>query len=56
MNNLDLSQNLPVYLVALVTWLGVFAYLMRLESLTRALEKQVNANRDEREENSENSL
>lgn len=48
MNDLNLSQNLPIYLVALVTWLGVFAYLLRLDALTRALEKQAQSVREER--------
>lgn len=56
MNDLNLNQNLPIYLVALVTWLGVFAYLVRLEMLTRNLEKQVKANREQREDRSENAL
>jgi hypothetical protein len=30
-----------VVIVALLTWGGVFLYLLRLESLTRALEKEV---------------
>lgn len=34
-------QLLPILFVALLTWGGVFAYLLRLESLTRAIEKQV---------------
>lgn len=56
MNDLNLSQNLPIYLVALVTWLGVFAYLVRLEMLTRTLEKQVDATREKRTSENENSL
>ena len=35
------SDILPVLLVALLTWGGIFLYLLRLETLTRALEKQV---------------
>jgi hypothetical protein len=35
------SELLPVLFVALLTWGGVFAYLLRLEGLTRVLEKQV---------------
>ena len=57
MNNLDLSQNLPIYLVALITWGGVFAYLVRLEMLTRTLEKQAEAAREQRADGSdENEL
>lgn len=35
------SDILPVLLVALLTWGGIFLYLLRLEALARALEKQV---------------
>ena len=34
---------IPVLAVALLTWGGVFFYLLRLESLTRSLEKEVAA-------------
>jgi hypothetical protein len=37
----------PVLAVALLTWGGVFFYFLRLESLTRGLEKEVAAARDE---------
>jgi hypothetical protein len=40
MNDLDLGKNLPIYLVALITWLGVFVYLLRIDAMTRALEQQ----------------
>jgi len=43
-----LLQNWPIVLVALVTWLGVFAYLLRLDAMTRALEKQAHSVREER--------
>jgi hypothetical protein len=35
--------------VALLTWFGVFAYLLRLEALTKNLEKLVARGDDERE-------
>ncbi len=35
------ADLMPILLVALLTWGGVFLYLLRLETLTRALEKQV---------------
>jgi len=38
---------IPVLAVALLTWGGVFFYFLRLESLTRGLEKEVAAARDE---------
>ena len=56
MNDLNLSQNLPIYLVSLVTWLGVFAYLLRLDAMTRALEKEAQSVREERENKSETAL
>ncbi len=34
---------LPVLIVALLTWGGVFFYMLRLETLARALERQVKA-------------
>lgn len=34
-------ELVPVLAVALLTWGGVFLYLLRLEGLTRALEKEV---------------
>jgi len=40
-SRLDLTQNLHIYAVALVTWIGVFLYLLRLERLTRDLEREV---------------
>jgi hypothetical protein len=45
LSRLDLGQNWPIYLTALITWLGVFVYLVRLEILTRAVEKQADAAR-----------
>lgn len=41
MEQLNLTQNLHAYAVALVTWLGVLIYLFRLEKMTRDLERQV---------------
>jgi CcmD family protein len=38
---LDLSQNLHTYAVALITWLGVLFYLVRLEKMTLQLEREV---------------
>ncbi len=37
----------PVLVVALLTWGGVFFYLLRLEALARSLEKEVAAVRGE---------
>ncbi len=51
-----LMKNAPIVIVALVTWGGVFAYLVRLEMLTRTLEKQAEIAREQREDSSENSL
>jgi hypothetical protein len=34
---------LPVLIVALLTWGGVFFYMLRLEALARSLERQVKA-------------
>ena len=41
MEQLKLTQNLHVYAIALVTWLGVLFYLFRLEKMTRQLERDV---------------
>ena len=43
MEQLNLTQNLHAYAVALITWLGVLLYLFRLEKMTRDLERQVDA-------------
>ena len=51
-----LMQNWPIVLVALITWLGVFVYLMRLDAMTRALEKQAQSVREERKIESAESL
>lgn len=51
-----LIQNWPIVLVALITWLGVFAYMLRLDTLTRALEKQVERSREERPETRDKAL
>ena len=36
-----------VLAIALLTWGGVFAYILRLEKLTRAVEREVEAARGE---------
>lgn len=36
-----------VLAIALLTWGGVFAYILRLEKLTRSLEREVEAARNE---------
>ena len=41
MEQLNLNHYLHVYAIALVTWLGVFLYLFRLEKMTRQLERDV---------------
>ena len=46
----ELMKNAPIAIVALITWGAVFAYLVRLEMLTRSLEKQAEIARVEREE------
>jgi hypothetical protein len=35
------KEVLPILIVALLTWGGVFLYLLRLDNLTRELEKLV---------------
>ena len=35
------NETLFTLIIALLTWFGVFAYLLRLDSLTRALEKKL---------------
>ena len=37
----NLQQNLPVLVVALLTWGGVFLYLLRVERLTRDIENRL---------------
>ena len=39
-----------VLAVALLTWGGVFLYLLRLEQLTRAVEKEVRAHQTQQSE------
>ena len=34
------KETLFTLVIALITWFGVFAYLLRLDLLTRALEKR----------------
>lgn len=46
----SLRQNLPILIVALFTWFGVIAYMVRLEKLTRNLEKQADSAREPRED------
>lgn len=50
LERLNLVPNLPIYIVALITWLGVLLYLFRLEKITRDLERQVDSatHRDEK--------
>ncbi len=48
-----LMKNAPIVIVALITWGGVFAYLVRLEMLTRNLEKQAEIAREQRDEEGE---
>ena len=40
-SQLNLTPNVAPFVVALVTWSGVFLYLLRLERLTRQLEREV---------------
>jgi predicted DNA repair protein MutK len=35
------KEVLPILIVALLTWGGVFLYLLRLDNLTRELEKSI---------------
>lgn len=35
------KEILPVLIVALLTWGGVFVYILRLDALARMLEKEV---------------
>ena len=42
-------DKLFVLTVALLTWGGVFAYLLRLDKLAKNLEAEVKAREDERE-------
>jgi len=37
----NLQDNLPVLIVVLLTWGGVFLYLLRVERLARELERRV---------------
>ena len=36
------KEVLPVFIVALLTWGGVFLYMLRLERLAREVEKEIN--------------
>jgi hypothetical protein len=38
------KDTIFILAVALITWLGVFAYLVRLHILSRALEEKMNIN------------
>ena len=40
-SRLNLTPNMAPFVVALITWIGVFLYLLRLEKLTRQLEREV---------------
>ena len=42
----NLQRNLPVLIVVLLTWGGVFLYLLRVERLTRNLENRINESDD----------
>lgn len=45
---MGLDKNLlPVLIVALLTWGGVFFYMLRLEALARTLERDVKAHKGE---------
>ena len=37
----NLQNNLPVLVVVLLTWGGVFLYLLRVERLTREMENRL---------------
>ena len=49
-SRLDLTPNVAPFVVALVTWIGVFLYLLRLDKLTRHLEREVERAARQREE------
>jgi len=50
----NLQQNLPVLVVVLLTWGGVFLYLLRVEQLTREVERKLGNLTTESTEDTEN--
>ena len=42
----NLQNNLPVLVVVLLTWGGVFLYLLRVERLTRDIENRLGRQED----------
>ncbi|HVF10802.1 MAG TPA: hypothetical protein VNA16_08365 [Abditibacteriaceae bacterium] len=50
----NLQDNLPVLVVVLLTWGGVFFYLLRVDRLTRAVERRIGDLTTEDTESTEN--